>query len=515
MNINKSFIFFISLYLLSIILTMRFNSYFIQPDKDTGVFLYIGKLIAENKVPYKDSWDHKPPMIFFLNGMLFKFLPNESKTIAIFETFWIFLSVLVIFNFSSHIWNLKTSVLVVLLFTVYFSNISFPESYGMTETYQVLPAILTIYFLFLHSNKNSWFYVFLSGVFAVLSFLFKQTGMSVFLPALFYIFTKENIVFNLIVFFCGSLSLLIVILLYFFINNGLSDFFSQVFIYNFYYITLLKEPFLVNITNSFIFKRPILLYLSTGSLFLFLINTFLKKSYIQNKKLFIILLIWLLSDMFFISLSKRFYNHYFVQVIPVMVLLSGFLFDFIIKNCKIYILIVLIIMIFIISGATSHLEYNLRYILKNKNYINKFLFNFSVPLDNNEIISWILNNTDKKDKIYFWGTETRLNFITKRDCPSKYSYIYPLINYKYAKKNDFDKFLNDLKTNKPKYIIDSIGFFSNNIDFQQLNKFMSHLSSFGYDNCLSVDFYKIINFIDENYISFGFLGSWKIFKLKK
>ncbi len=38
------------------------------PGRDAGVFLYVGSQILEGKVPYRDVWDHKQPLIFFINA---------------------------------------------------------------------------------------------------------------------------------------------------------------------------------------------------------------------------------------------------------------------------------------------------------------------------------------------------------------------------------------------------------------------------------------------------------------
>ena len=38
-------------------------------ERDSGVFHYIGWLITQGKIPYRDVWDHKPPVIFFINAL--------------------------------------------------------------------------------------------------------------------------------------------------------------------------------------------------------------------------------------------------------------------------------------------------------------------------------------------------------------------------------------------------------------------------------------------------------------
>src|SRR5207248_7801570 len=40
-----------------------------NPNRDAGLFLYAGSEILHGGVPYRDVWDHKPPLIFYLNAL--------------------------------------------------------------------------------------------------------------------------------------------------------------------------------------------------------------------------------------------------------------------------------------------------------------------------------------------------------------------------------------------------------------------------------------------------------------
>ena len=37
------------------------------PDIDYSIFEYFGQRMREGQLPYRDIYDHKPPLIFFLN----------------------------------------------------------------------------------------------------------------------------------------------------------------------------------------------------------------------------------------------------------------------------------------------------------------------------------------------------------------------------------------------------------------------------------------------------------------
>ena len=42
---------------------------FSLPAYDSTVFLYMGQRILDGFIPYKDAWDHKPPMIYWINAL--------------------------------------------------------------------------------------------------------------------------------------------------------------------------------------------------------------------------------------------------------------------------------------------------------------------------------------------------------------------------------------------------------------------------------------------------------------
>src|SRR5215212_5827918 len=39
------------------------------PSRDSGVFLYLGLRFLNGDIPYRDVWDHKPPLIYFVDAL--------------------------------------------------------------------------------------------------------------------------------------------------------------------------------------------------------------------------------------------------------------------------------------------------------------------------------------------------------------------------------------------------------------------------------------------------------------
>ena len=63
----------VSLFLLIVILGLRFlygiNPITSYPSRDSGVFLDIGQRMLAGDTPYLDYWDHKGPLIYFINAL--------------------------------------------------------------------------------------------------------------------------------------------------------------------------------------------------------------------------------------------------------------------------------------------------------------------------------------------------------------------------------------------------------------------------------------------------------------
>ena len=88
--------------------------------RDSGVVQYIGWRILNGEVPYRDIWDHKPPIIFFLNA-LGLWLGNLSPWgIWIIEFLSLAIALFLCYKITSRIFDVRISYILMVLFTVSF-----------------------------------------------------------------------------------------------------------------------------------------------------------------------------------------------------------------------------------------------------------------------------------------------------------------------------------------------------------------------------------------------------------
>ena len=61
---------FLSLFIICMVFAIFNSPYTHFPHFDVEVFRYVGMCITKGYVPYKDAFDHKPPLIYFIKNFI-------------------------------------------------------------------------------------------------------------------------------------------------------------------------------------------------------------------------------------------------------------------------------------------------------------------------------------------------------------------------------------------------------------------------------------------------------------
>ena len=72
-----------------------------------------------------------------------------------------------------------------------------------------------------------------------------------------------------------------------------------------------------------------------------------------------------------------------------------------------------------------------------------------------QAIMEIQSNTTAEDKVLIWGAEVSLNFVTRRESPTRFIYQYLLYTRGYQDATMVEAFLDDIVRDKPVLIIDT------------------------------------------------------------
>ena len=434
------------------------------PSRDSGVFLYIGQQWLHDKIPYRDVWDHKPPMVFIINaiGLLIGngtrwgvfFLEEISLIIATIIGFYVLRKIYGNFNAfcGSIIW--LASLIPVL------------EGGNYVEEYVLPLQFLSLYFFLKYQRNNKIIYLLILGFISSVIFFFRQNliGVStaIVLTILIPFVLKKNLkkfLQSCFIFLLGFLTFSITVFIYFYIKNGYSDFINAVFTYNFAYSNANAINIFYSLKNGLeLINLPGLTAILFFSLILLLLGKIKKKNssfseknkYIYSSELLLLFLFPI--EIIMTGISGRFYPHYFMAWLPLIALSSSYLFFRMQKKT--------------LDALKKTIGEVGRYLLQITTILVILILSFSSlislnkPLINNQVTSkldlvrFIESNTNPEDYVLIWGAETAINFVSGRESPTKFVYQFPLHNKEFRTTQHIKEFINEIRGNPPIFIID-------------------------------------------------------------
>jgi len=313
---------------------------------DEGVYLSIGSDLNQGFNLYSQTWDHKPPVLYWVYQLLLKISNNQYFIFPLVNFFLGLLIIFLVYKISYYFFTnqSKTSTLetklpyLIVIITTLFLATGLWEAAVFNGENLFIPLILGSIYFFLF--KKHWGFDILSGVLIALA-----------------IGTKANTVVELIGFFVGYLIinfsdlkntiwryariivttviLILMVLINFNFKNELQFSLYSIFGYNTQYVEINNNEFSsiwgVPLFNGKRYQpdrngisdlqlRTILLITWIVVLSLF---TYQTKS--RSKK--ILYLIWLGFGFYAVTLSSRNYSHYLLQLIPLLALGFGFIVE--------------------------------------------------------------------------------------------------------------------------------------------------------------------------------------------
>ena len=433
-------------------------------ERDSGVFHYIGWLITQGRIPYLDVWDHKPPIVFFINA-LGLFLSGGSRWgVWGIEVVFLFLSGLVSFNLLKRYFGFCPGFLATLAWMF-----SLPHLLCGSNQATEYGLLFQFLFMFIFSKKlfgeRAGRYWFALGVLSGLLFLTKQNLMGISLAAVFaamVIGVRDHkavkMAFNLTKFAMGGTAVIVIFVIYFGINNALADFWSAAFLYNFAYSSVDFVSRLTSLAIGLrILKTSGLSYLALSGNCIALVWLILPKTYpkslekiIQPSPLLVLCMLDFPLELAMVSVSGRSYEHYFIALLPVFAFFVAVVLRVILTMLE------LILSQRCASRLCCIVVLGLFGVLQIPYLDNYFPFcGVKTSAQIEQVLQAIQENSAPQDKVLVLGAESSLNFLAKRFSPSRYVYQYPLIQRGYGTQKLWESFFNEIVDEEPVVIVNT------------------------------------------------------------
>jgi hypothetical protein len=128
-------------------------------DRDESTFILMGQSIADGHLPYVHLWDLKPPLLFYIFGLIESFFPHSFVAIRFFGVLIVFASALLLLRLAKQ-HHLKNGFLIALLYIILSSELGNLQGV-MSEHLAVFFLLLGLVFL----NKKSNAFYLIAGLF--------------------------------------------------------------------------------------------------------------------------------------------------------------------------------------------------------------------------------------------------------------------------------------------------------------------------------------------------------------
>lgn len=438
--------------------------------RDQAIYAYAGKLILEGKMNYLYTFDLKPPGIHFLFAFI-QLISSESMLNArIFDIIWQSTTALLIFLCSVKLTGEKRISLIISLFYIF---LYFRQDYWhtlQTDGSLNLFFVLSVLLLLVNYDSHSFVRIFLAGITIALALLIKYT-IIVFIPLIILAFLiDKRYLFslrlkNIAVYFVGIALIGLITLAVYYFTGALQAFWDIQFVQTPLYTKIAYETEIPGFISSQVFK---LFLFSVYSPFIWLsvfsvIYSILKKNF-EFK--YLIIYFWIFASLFSLIIQWKFYNYHFLVIIPAILLgsamgLSGIKSVFSAKRFVFPAIAAVFVIGVVFFGMKPYfLSYQSVYsyvsgrtTLENEYTANGFtsdsVFMYGKTI---KAVEFIKNNTKPEDKIYVWGFDPLVYYLSGRKCSSRFIYNFPLL-WKGENAQFRSEFINQVETDNPKIVI--------------------------------------------------------------
>ncbi|MBI5963189.1 MAG: glycosyltransferase family 39 protein [Chloroflexi bacterium] len=428
------------------------------PYKDSGVFLYMGWRILNGGLPYRDIWDHKPPVIFYINA-LGLFITNNSRWgVWLLELSSLFFAALIGFQLIKKAFGIFPAIFSLLLWLL--SLVPILQGGNFTTEYTLPLQFFALWLVYDSDQPDGWRF-FLIGLTGAIAFFTKQTAVGIWIAIAISLLLRKLTLAQIRQWFrelslisFGGLTVFIIILIFFGAQGAFPQFWSAAFKYNYFYSSLDEYDMASRLSSATSGLRP----LTRAGLLQFSIIgyaiaighlLFNKKLTDKFRSLLLVGLIDLPVELALIGISKNTFPHYYMTLLPVLALLTGFTawaFVFLISTWKIpnivkYVAALGLLAVFAQGSFDNYMDQLYTYRKFNKK---------------EAVINYIKEATSPDDYVLMWGAETFVNYETLRKSPSRFSYQHPLRREGYVDERLIIEFLDDVIQHRPQLIINTL-----------------------------------------------------------
>lgn len=415
---------------------------------DSSVFVTIGKQMQNGAMPYRDTFDHKGPLLYLINYL--GLILNETKGIFVFEFFAIFATLIFMFKIARlKIKSYSHSIIITLVAFTPFIVLYIIDWGNLTEQYAMpfMAGSLYIFLKYFLKKQVSIFDIILTGLcFACVAMLRVNMASMwcIFCLAIIInnILNKKysELVKNIISFTIGCSIIVIPITIWLIVGGAFNDFVDAYIKFNLTYSNFSNNG--VGLAISYFLNNSIIFL----SLLLAIIFAFRIKCS-ESRWTTVTYLISYIAVIYTACMSGNIYPHYGMILTPMTVWPLAMLYNETAKHERINPPSYILLSILLVS-----LSFSVWINVANK-FFNSYRYRTADKEETttvSQICSYIDEHTIPSDHIIVYGNWNQIYLRCNRLPASKYSYQFPI---SYIRDSITQEFYEDISTTRPKAII--------------------------------------------------------------
>jgi hypothetical protein len=431
-------------------------------ERDSGVFLYTARRVLSGGLPYRDVWDHKPPLIYYIDALGVALSDWGVPGVALLEFVALLvatvLGVVAVARVVGLVPALAAAGAWSVTLPILLDGGNLPEEFA-------LPLQFAAIALYLSSsgttpNRTAWTAL---GVAAALALLLKPTVLGIF--AAIYLcegaraFRTRSlstlagaVLFGIV----GGLAVIVPVGLFIATSDTGADFFDQVLRYNAVYGAVSGSERLAALGAG------LRVWTLSGLLPVALVGWAIAVSQLVRgsvagvrERLFLLAAIALPLEFVLASAPGRDYPQYFIPALPAMSLLVAITVASVrdllqrmpARTASVpRTLLLAVLGIAVVPFATASLALALERQERGASELQVTRRNAS---------AYVTQHTDATQSVLFWGGEAGLNYTSGRRSPTRFAYQYALFLRDYQNVAQVDELLAQLLIDPPTLIVDA------------------------------------------------------------
>ncbi|MCL4532576.1 MAG: glycosyltransferase family 39 protein [Actinobacteria bacterium] len=431
------------------------------PGRDSGIFLYVGQLILDGRIPYRDAWDNKPPGVFYADALGLFLGRGSMAGLWLVEFASLVAAVVLSVKTLDRAFGLGAAFFGSMTWLVGMMLLFSTEGPNLTEEYAI-PLKFAAFWLFLEAEDKGyagWRGLAL-GLTGAVTLLFRQNLIGVPLAIAAYMLVTRGyhrqvrtLLMEWFWVLLGGATVASVVCAYFAANSALGDFFDVAFRYNFLYsATSMRERLAAALAGFTVISGSGIGVIGVASWIAGLIFLATGRQLPRDaRRLLALAVLAFPIEFLLVSASIREYAHYYEAWLPVIAILAGFFASS------------------LLGGRVGHaagrlhsraVTWQVALVLGMAMMPAYATITAALPIGRPPSViaqaaAYAKNNTRPGDYVLVWGADVSINFVSQRMSPTRFMHQYPLFTRGYETPEMIGEFLAEMQAHPPALIIDT------------------------------------------------------------